>query len=579
MTPRPYQLDTINAIIAGLRRGVASPLACLPTGAGKSIVVATLVQMAVTKWQGRVLVLVHVKELVAQLADSIRKAWPDPFCPLGILSAGLGQRSIDKITVAGIQSAFRRSTDIGRIDLIIIDEAHLVPPDGEGMYRTLLGELRIINPKIRIVGLTATPYRLSHGMVVGEGNLFSEMVHDVPVRELMDAGYLCRVRGKGAAGPDLSEVHHRGGEFVAAEVEAIMEDEQKVALAVAEMQRHGADRKAWLIFACSVKHARMVSAALAAVGIIAPLVTGETPGAERDKLISRYKAREIRALVNVNVLTTGFDAPHVDLVVLLRPTESPGLYYQMVGRGFRIHPDKTDCMLLDLAGNIERHGPIETLNDRILTPGAGEAPCKFCASCGEMNSGGAARCVCCDAEFFKRCKSCKYNEVPWEAENCPQCGKPMRFHARHDVIAAAGDPIVAEQEPAEWIGIDGIEYHEHEKRGDPSAPHTLRVDYFLGYTKVASEWICLDHAGFAKEKANRWARARLRPGVTLDDDQLTAATAAAQGQQWFRCPCRIATRPDGRWIRVVDYEFDEEDEQIPAAITSAGSYNDDDLPF
>ena len=589
MKPRPYQTDTIEAIIAGLRRGVASPLACLPTGAGKSIVVATLVQMAVTKWNGRVLVLVHVKELVAQLAESIRRAWPDPFCPLGILSAGLGQRSIDKITVAGIQSAFRRSTDIGRIDLILIDEAHLVPPDGEGMYRTLLGELRIINPKVRIVGLTATPYRLSHGMVVGEGNLFSEMVHDVPVRDLMEAGYLCRVRGKGKAGPDLSQVHHRGGEFVASEVDAIMEDADRVAGAVQEMLRHGSDRRAWLIFACSVKHAKMVSQALAEAGIVAPVITGETPTAERDEVIERYKARELRALININVLTTGFDAPHVDLVVLLRPTESPGLYYQMVGRGFRIHPDKKDCLLLDLAGNIERHGPIETLNERILTPGTGEAPVKFCTACGEANAGGAPMCVLCGNEFFKTCKrsDCGCKEVPWTAEDCPKCGRPMKIQARHETVAADGDPIVEELAPPEWIGVDGVEYHDHEKRGNPSAPHTLRVDYFLGYSKVASEWVCLDHTGFAKEKALRWMRSRLRPGVemadeVIDGEPVTTARAAEHAHAWLRCPCRIATQPDGKWLRVVDYEFDENDDEVPATATSTLGQShelDDEPPF
>jgi DNA repair protein RadD len=590
MQPRSYQLDSITALYTALRNGVSAPLVCLPTGAGKSVVVSTLCCDAVTKWSCRVLVLVHVKELVAQLADSVRRAWPDAFCPLGILSAGLGQKSIDTITVAGIQSAFRRSTDIGRVDVVIIDEAHLVPPDGEGMYRTLLAELRIINPKLRLIGLTATPYRLGHGMVVGDDNLFQEMVHDVSVRELMDAGYLCRVRGKGKPGPNLENVHHRGGEFLACEVDAIMEDDERVRGAVAEILRHGADRQAWLIFCCSVKHAGMVSEALAAEGVQAPVITGETPVAERDDLIAGFKARTLRGLVNVNVLTTGFDAPHVDLIVLLRPTESPGLYYQMVGRGFRVAPGKADCLLLDLAGNIERHGPIETLNERIVTPGEGAGVSKYCPACDAVNPGGAACCGDCGSPFFKRCKnlSCLCDTVPWDAENCPACGRPMRPQARHTTEAAEGDPIVAEVAPPSWHDVDGVEYQDWEKRGAPDAPHTLRVDYFSGYSRVASEWVCIDHQGFARDKAIRWIAGRLRPGVELlysedgtaviDALPLTVSRASSMGQTWFRCPRRIATQVDGKWLRVVDAEFDDDDAEVTvAALTASGA--DDEPPF
>ena len=586
---RPYQTETIAALWAALRGGVPAPLACLPTGAGKSRVVARLCLDAVQNWKGRVLVLVHVKELVQQLAESIRAAWPDVFCPIGVLSAGLGEHSVDTVTVAGIQSAFRRACDIGRIDLVVIDEAHLIPPAGDGMYRTLLDELRIINPKLRIVGLTATPYRLGHGLVFGEGRVFSELVYDVSVVRLMDwpsedgGPFLTTVRGKRGETPDLSRVHHRGCEFLAAELDTIMEDTERVGRAVDEILRHSVDRKAWLVFCCSVKHAHMVECELAGRGVNVATVTGETPGAERDTIIARFKAGELRALVNVNVLTTGFDAPQVDLVVLLRPTESPGLYYQMVGRGFRLSPGKADCLVLDLAGNIERHGAIETLNDRIKNPDGGQpAPVKSCDSCNEINPAGAAKCIACEAPFFKICKKCGGEGVAWNAENCHHCGKPMIDVARHETVAALGDPIKDTVQSPVWYVVDGIEYEAWTKKGAAETdPKTLCVSYFSGYQRVAREWVCVEHPMFsyARTKAVSWLRQRMRNYDVSPVDGMSAAEIATHAPARLKCPRRIATVRDGKFEKVTEYEWDDVDEEAPVPVsTNFGSTNADDEP-
>jgi DNA repair protein RadD len=452
------------------------------------------------------------------------------------------------------------------------------------MYRTLLQELRIINPKVRVVGLTATPYRLGFGRIDGTEAIFSSIVHQTSVRILMDwpvdegGPFLSRVTGKDGGIPDLSAVHHRGGEFVATELEAAMSDEAKVSLAVREVLKYGGGRQALLVFCCGVSHALLVSGALSAAGVENAVVTGETPTGERDEIISRYKAKALRCLVNVNVLTTGFDAPHVDMVVLLRPTESPGLYYQMVGRGFRMAPGKTDCLVLDLAGNIARHGPIDTLNERILGPsGEGVAPMKTCPQCASLVLAGAAACQDCGYAFKRPCPWCGESNA-WEAQTCEACGKSMKKQARHETEAADGDPINGQDVEPVWHEISAVQYYVHEKRGAPADhPKTLRVDYLDGYQRVASEWVCVEHSmeSFAGQKGVAWLNQRLLKPVRLEFSTgtpridspeglfvLTAQAAMDAGRRdelWE--PIRIAVQPDGKYQRVTSYEFPPPEEQ------------------
>lgn len=575
MQLRPYQQAAVDAIYTALRSGVRAPLAVLPTGAGKSAVVGTLCIDAVQRWSGRVLVLVHVKELVEQLHDTIRKIW-GPYAPLGVYSAGLRSRQVETITVAGIQSVYKKATQIGKINLVIIDEAHLLPPDGEGMYRTLLSDLAIINPSMRVVGLTATPYRMTHGLIAGEGNIFSEIVSNAKVKDLIAQGYLSPLVGKDGGAPDVGAVHTRGGEFIASELEACMSDEAKVSAAVAEILRHSGDRRALLVFCCGVKHAGMVSSALSEAGVENEIITGSTKNAERDELISAYKSKRLRCLVNVNVLTTGFDAPHVDMVVLLRPTQSPGLYYQMVGRGLRKADGKANCLVLDLAGNIARHGPIDEINERIIDndgKGGGAGPVKTCPACATICPAGCGACPDCGEEFKKMCSSCGA-ENEWSAQVCCECGKSMYETAKHDTRAADGDPIHG---ASEWYGVDGIEYSEHHKRdAPPGHPATLRVDYYQGMHILASEWVCVEHSGgYAKQKAVDWLRDR-----GIDYDSSMTAESIAKESHKIKVPYRVCVAPDGKYKRIIGYDFTEPEPGADIGEPSwVGELCDDDVPF
>lgn len=363
MKLRPYQEAAVDAVYRHLRELDGNPVVVCPTGAGKSIIIAQIASDAVVRWKGRVLVLAHVQELLEQNADKIRRLCPD--VKVGIYSAGLKQRDTESpIICAGIQSVYRRANELDAFDLVIVDEAHLISTEGDGMYRQFLADAKAISPHLRVIGMTATPYRLKSGMICSPDHFLNHVCYEIGVRELIRDGYLCRLVSKaGRIKAHTENVAVRGGEFVAGELESLMNRDALVEAACGEIVERTADRQSCLIFASGVEHGKHIARILrekhnAECGF----VCGETPTSEREELLARFRGdssgtlfgREpLKYLCNVNVLTTGFDAPNIDCIALLRPTMSPGLLVQMVGRGLRQHPDKRDCLILDVGGNIE----------------------------------------------------------------------------------------------------------------------------------------------------------------------------------------------------------------------------------
>ncbi|MGQ9636125.1 MAG: helicase-related protein, partial [Bryobacteraceae bacterium] len=293
---------------------------------------------------------------------------------------------------------------------VFVHNCHLIPEDGEGMYRTFLAEAKVVNPHLRVIGLTATPFRLSSGPICTPDGILNHICYEVGVRELIRDGYLCPLvtkagRGKG----DFERLHVRAGEFVADEVEDLMDDERLVAAACGEIVAYTHDRQSVLVFTSGVKHGKHVARVLAEMsGQEVGFLDGQTPAAERAELIARFRREPLpgdlfgrrlpplKYLVNVNVLTTGFDAPNIDCVAILRPTMSPGLFYQMCGRGFRTHPGKANCLVLDFGGNALRHGPVDQLKlPDVPGRGSGEAPAKECPECHAVVAAGYARCPEC----------------------------------------------------------------------------------------------------------------------------------------------------------------------------------------
>lgn len=490
MKLRTYQSEAIQSIYDWFAAGKNAPLIVTPTGSGKSVILAEFIRRACTEHHDtHILVVTHVKELVEQDANAIRRLWPNG--SVGIYSAGLGKRQLKPVTVASIQSIYNKPQFHGRFDLIIVDEAHLIPHKSDGMYRKLLDACLAANPYTKLIGLTATPYRLDSGVLhEGDGALFDGISYEANVSDLIEQGYLSRLTSRHGADVDLSGVRTVAGEFNLGQLGERMSAMKLVEHHADLIVERCASRNSWLIFCVTVEHASQMSAALKRRGISAGYVSGDMPNGERDDVINRFKSGELRALVNCSILTTGFDHPATDAVVMLRPTLSPGLYVQMVGRGLRLHESKQDCLVLDFGGNVRRHGFIDQVNP----PRKGkkgplqEAPVKEC-KCGLL--------------------------VPIMTQICPECGHKFPVVEREAEKQHHAGAILSSEVPPVELAVDRVFYARHVgKSGMP----TLRVDYYCGLRRV-SEYVCLEHQGFARSRAVQWWVDRcdtLQPPVLIE---------------------------------------------------------------
>jgi DNA repair protein RadD len=522
LTLRPYQSAAINGIYNYFASETGNPLIVIPTAGGKSLVMATFVEGVLKAYPDqRILIVTHVRELIEQNHAELLRLWPG--APAGIYSAGLKQRDLKApILFAGIQSIQKHVYGVQQCDLVLIDEAHLIPRSSNTMYRRFLDGLKRLNPAMKVIGLTATPYRLDSGLLhEGKDAIFTDVAYEASVRELIDDGYLAPVISKPMATQiDVSGVGTRGGEFIAKDLEAAVDQDAITQAAVGEIATFGHDRKSWLVFCAGVDHAHHVRDAIRARGVTCETIVGDTPSVQREALIKDFKAGRIRCLTNANVLTTGFNAPGVDLIAMLRPTKSAGLYVQIVGRGCRLAPGKEDCLVLDFAGNIARHGPIDAIKPKRPKAGEdGEAPTKVCPECSSV--------------------------VHAAVRECPDCGHlfpPPQVH----LDAQASTLDVLSSGKSQWLPVTGVNYARHDK---PGKPPSLRVDYLTGLCSH-SEWVCFEHPGYARQKAVSWW-ARRAPGLPVPqrvDEALALRTR-------LKPPAEIAVRPSGRFTEVVAARF------------------------
>ena len=506
---------------------------------GKTPVIASICHDAVSLWNGRVLILAHVKELLEQATDKLRAICPE--VEFGVYSAGLKRRDTKQsVIVAGIQSVYKRACELDAFDLVIVDEAHMLPPEGDGMYRQFLADARVVNPQLRVIGMTATPYRMKDGLICKADHFLNHVCYEIGVRELIRDSYLSPLITKaGKEEIDTARLHVRGGEFIAGEVEDLMDTDELVDSACAELVKYTDDRQSVLIFASGVHHGQHVARVLREThGVECGFVCGDTPIAERDELLGRFKAGEFKFLCNVNVLTTGFDAPNVDCVALLRPTLSPGLYYQMVGRGFRLHPGKQNCLVLDFGGNVLRHGPVDAIEiEKRDDRGDGTAPAKQCPECRSVIAAGYATCPDCGYEF------------------------PPPDRKRHDEKATEAG-ILSDQVTNIEYEVRDITWSVHEKRDAPEdAPRTMRVDYRLGLDQWQSEFICFEHTGYARQKAVLWWKGRSPDPVP--DTAKQAAELADVGALAPTEKITVRSIAGERYDRIVGYKLGEMPESSP----------------
>jgi len=492
MIPRYYQLEAVESVYDSWQHHPDQNVCInLFTALGKSVIIGMLAK-DFNDAGGRCIVLAHVKELLEQNADKIRKCGVDD---IGIYSAGLGRRDkFNKVLVAGIQSVYDKVVEIGRFDLAIIDEAHTIGTDEDGRYRQFIAAQQKINPNFRVVGLTATPFRMKSGPICSVEGPLHRICYSFPVRKAIDEGFLSPLISKAGQGrPEhIDDMHIRNGEFAPEEVDAMFTAEGKVKAAMDDVFRQADGRKSILVFGSSIKHCNQICEYIDAKadvtlyggnsGASYRMVTGDTESGYRNDAVDDFRAGKYRFLVNMGVYTTGFDAPNVDCVVLLRPTASPGLYVQMVGRGVRISEGKHNCLVLDYGDNVVRHGPVDMVKGEQPkgSKGGGTAPVKECPQCNTYNH--AARRIC---------EQCGY---VW-----PAIEHKHTTTASDANVLSGGVPVLCRYPVAE------VYYSLHKKEGKTPS---ICVEYNVGPGKYIKEWVCAFHEGYARVKAEKWWNAR-----------------------------------------------------------------------
>jgi len=383
---RPYQNTLIERARANFIIGKRRQLLVLPTGGGKTVCFSHMAGTARSKGLN-VWILAHRVELLEQIGATLRAF----NIPHGMIAPGyLGDRR-QQVQVASVFTLARRLDRYAKPDLIIVDEAHHCTTG------STWGQVIAANPQAKLLGVSATPCRLDGA---GLGDLFDAMVQGPTVRELIDLGALSPYRLFAPASADLSGVHSRMGDFVRGELAEAMNKPSITGDAVAHYQRLAGGKRA-VAFCVSVEHAEHVAAQFRAAGIPAASIDGGMERLLRSQVLASFTSGDILVLTSCDLISEGFDVPAIEAAILLRPTQSLGLYLQQVGRALRIFPGKSEAIILDHAGNVQRHGMPDqertwTLDGSERRKGAqkSEVPVKTCGACFATVASAATHCMC-----------------------------------------------------------------------------------------------------------------------------------------------------------------------------------------
>ena len=395
-----------------------APLIVAPAGSGKSIMIAVFIKNALAKGQ-KVLVLGHIHELIEQNVDEFVELVPD--VEFSIYSAGLGRKELNRdVVFAGIQSIAGIAKYLPLYDLVIIDEAHMVPFESDTRYRILASAMLEANPKLNIIGLTATPHRLDGGYIhKGDNAIFDGISYEIGIRKLINDGYLVEAKTReGEVSIDVSRIKKHAGEYAIGPMALQASNPVFVETVINDVIARGQDRKSWLVFACNISHANILKDKFRSKGIDAEAISCRTPSKERDRINGLFKAGKLRCLVSVNTHTTGFNSPNCDLIAIIRATMSSSLYVQMVGRGMRKHEGKTNCLVLDYGTNVIRHGFIDSVNsrekeDKLTT---NEPLAKVCPECGYHSRIHDESCSECGHVFVFDTTNSKLTDTPYDGD-------------------------------------------------------------------------------------------------------------------------------------------------------------------
>ena len=572
--PRPHQEKCVKDLWRYLSNAAGDPVMVQPTGAGKSLITA-MVAKEIADAGRRMIILAPKRELVEQNFEKIKML--DPSIDAGIYCAGLRRKDTDnQIIYATVQSVHKRPLEFGMRHMAMVDECHTIKRGDDGMFNAFFDGLRVNNPKLRITGLTATPYRLDSGLIYGDGEPFDDVCHTTGIPELLGAGYISPIRSASVSTVSMSGIKQTAGDFDKKQMAEAYSRNVLDACRETVDVANAAGRRHCLLFGVNVEHAEQIASVVKKLtGEEVGVITGETPTLVRDAHIRDFRSGALRWLANCDVLTTGFDSPNTDLIAVMRSTMSPGLFYQICGRGFRLAPGKDDCLLLDFGGNLARHGALdseeygaEALKKKNKNALMGECPMKNCPSC--QNS---------IAAQSKICPECQYrfpeDENPNHDSQADQFSQAMESSPNGSNASA---PL-----PRTYRVTD-VSYFAHTRKGaSKSDPRTLRVEY-TGYeidsrgeridalTETFSEWICLEHAGWTRNKAVAWWRKRsTQPAPSDVDDALHVAEKGGLAE-----PITVDLEQDGQYLRIAGITSMQPKPQ-PVALPEV--YTQDELPF
>lgn len=550
---RYYQIDATDKTVEDLLSGY-DPVCGLPTGSGKSIVLCRVAEKIIdADINNNVLVLSHVQEIIEQNHAALERYFDG--VTIGLYSAGVGIRDVRKITVASIQTVMNCPELFTKFNYILIDEAHRVSFDHKTGYRSFIKNITTDSNKPRCCGLTATPYRTKGGYIYeGPDSLFNKCSIDYTTgsnfTRLIDEGYLCEIFSKKTLlKMDTTGIKTTGGDFNSKESSERFNVDNITEAAILESIYFGKKYRHWLCFAIDIDHADSVAKRFDEKGIKAAVVHSGLTKDERKKTIKDFKNGRYRVLVNVDILTTGFDFPAIDLIIMLRPTKSPIIHVQTAGRGLRpvyasgydlstiqgrldaiANSQKPHCLLLDFAGNTQRLGMINDpmIKKPSMKKGEGGAITKDCPECDFINHGAARVCCNCGHEFQIKTK--------------------LTMTASEEEIIKKAPDEKKEWIAPKWVSVSGVRYSEG---SSAKAGRFIRVEYKIGLN-VITEVVCIEAKGFARHKAMNWLKHRWSDASTKIPNNTTDILASTDK---LLTPKKILVDLNSKYPEIKNTEF------------------------
>lgn len=573
---RDYQQNAVDNAVKYFRKKRDPAVIVLPTGAGKSLVIAELTRIA----NGRVLVLAHVKELVEQNYEKYKSY----NLPAGIFSASLGKKDWDQKAIFGsVQSVARAPDDFfNGFSLLVIDECHRVADESATQYQEVIKKLLERNPQLCILGLTATPYRLGLGWIyeysqTGEiktdkKRFFKQCVYELSLSYMIKNRYLTTPVKVDIPVTcyDFSELSEKDRMYTSSEVEEILKTQKRltplIIKNIIDITEHF-NRQGVMIFSSSVKHAEEIMSYLPEND--SRIVLGDTDMDDRNEIVQDFKMKKFKYLVNVSVLTTGFDAPHVDVIAILRPTESNSLYQQIVGRGLRLSQDKKDCYILDYTGmGHDIYAP--EISDK--RPAKDTVPVKIpCPVCsfendfwgyvdhdGEVIEHFGRKCrgatqdpktfqvIPCGFRFrFKICHSCGCeNDIT--ARACEKC----------DAILIDADAKLKQAKLSKNFHVLTPDRITFDERKDKNSNPYLEIRYYDLDAQYVSEAHFFNNPSSIKKFNINFLRSHLkRPELAVE---LRTPHDIIKHQSLFRLPSFVIARKQDKFWKITEKVFAEE---------------------